>query len=176
MAGVRTVAHDLTVKILGGHARNDSDIAVATQRALSWNVLVPKTVTAKVHDGIVTLEGRVSWNYAREAAADAVRYLTGVVFVGNNVTREHGGRPDCRGVARERRVHDAVERSRYDACTTHQDVSPRLVVRDRGGLDELPRRRRAAGRPRSQGGDGLRGAHARAIRGRTPDRRRHCPK
>ncbi len=86
VAGVRTVAQDLTVKILGNHARSDSDIAIATQRALTGNVLVPSTVTAKVHDGIVTLEGRVAWNFEREAAANAVRYLTGVVSVGNNIT------------------------------------------------------------------------------------------
>ncbi len=36
VSGVRTVAQDLTVKILGEHKRSDSDIAAAVQNALDW--------------------------------------------------------------------------------------------------------------------------------------------
>src|ERR1700691_1612727 len=48
VSGVRTVAQDLTVKLLGEHKRSDSDIAAAVQNALKWDVYVPKTVTATV--------------------------------------------------------------------------------------------------------------------------------
>ena len=85
VSGVRAVAQDLTVKIIGEHKRSDSDIAAATQTALTWNVSVPKTVTASVARGIVTLEGQVTWNFERDAAEQAIRYLTGVVAVYNNV-------------------------------------------------------------------------------------------
>jgi len=47
--------------------------------------MVPKTVTAKVTSGSVTLEGQATWNFEREAAERAVSYLTGVVSVVNNV-------------------------------------------------------------------------------------------
>src|SRR5271154_6273901 len=57
VSGVRTVAQDLTVKILGEHQRSDSDIARAVQSALEWDVSVPNAVTAKVRNGEVTLEG-----------------------------------------------------------------------------------------------------------------------
>lgn len=86
VSGVRTVAQDLTVKLVGEHQRTDSEIATATQSALAWNVAVPKTVTANVKAGIVTLEGEVAWNFEREAAERAVRFLTGVVSINNRVT------------------------------------------------------------------------------------------
>jgi osmotically-inducible protein OsmY len=86
VAGVRAVAQDLTVKILVDHKRSDSDIAASIQHALKWDVYVPKTVTAKVHGGMVTLEGQVTWNFQRDAAERATRYLTGVVSVNNAVT------------------------------------------------------------------------------------------
>ena len=86
VSGVRTVAQDLTVKILSDHVRSDSDIASAIQSTLKWDVLVPKAVTAVVRDGSVTLEGQVDWNFEREAADRAIRYLTGVVSVNNLVT------------------------------------------------------------------------------------------
>ena len=86
VCGVRTVAQDLTVKLLSDHVRTDSDIAAATQSALKWDVYVPNSVTAKVHQGAITLEGQVTWNFQREAASRAVCYLAGVVSVFNAIT------------------------------------------------------------------------------------------
>jgi osmotically-inducible protein OsmY len=86
VSGVRTVAQDLTVRILSAHKHSDSEIASAVQSALSWNVLVPATVTARVSQGVLTLEGLVAWNFQRNAAERAVRYLTGVVAVENTIT------------------------------------------------------------------------------------------
>jgi osmotically-inducible protein OsmY len=85
VTGVRTIALDLTVKILTEHTRTDAEIAGATQSALTWDVYVPKTVTAKVEQGAITLEGQVEWNYERDAAERAVRYLAGVVSVCNAI-------------------------------------------------------------------------------------------
>ena len=86
VSGVRTIAQDLTVKILNDHKHSDSDIAAAVQKTLSWNVYIPNTVTAKVQKGAVTLEGQVPWNYQRDAAEQAVGCLTGVTTVHNRVT------------------------------------------------------------------------------------------
>jgi osmotically-inducible protein OsmY len=84
--GVRAVAQDLTVKILADHKRIDSEIAAAIQNALTWDVHIPKGVTATVHSSSVTLAGEVAWNYQRDAAEQAIRHLTGVVSVNNAVT------------------------------------------------------------------------------------------
>jgi len=85
VSGVRTIALDLTVKILADHERTDSEIATAVQRALEWDVGTPGTVTAEVHNGSVTLKGHATWHHEREAAERAVRFLTGVVGVFNCV-------------------------------------------------------------------------------------------
>jgi osmotically-inducible protein OsmY len=86
VGGVRAVAQELTVKTLDSHRRTDSEIAAAVQSALQWDVFVPKTVTAKVHQGSVTLEGNVTWNFQRDAAERAIGYLAGIVEVRNAIT------------------------------------------------------------------------------------------
>jgi osmotically-inducible protein OsmY len=92
--GVRTVAQDLTVKLRAEHQRTDSEVATAVDRALKWDVATPSTVTAHVQSGLVTLEGEVKWNYEREAAERAVRYLTGVGDVDNAITLKPQTSPD----------------------------------------------------------------------------------
>src|ERR1700677_448203 len=86
VGGVRTVAQDLTVKILSDHARTDPEIAAAVLSALKWDVYVPEAVTAKVEQGQVTLEGQVAGNYQRDAAERAVGYLAGIVGITNAIT------------------------------------------------------------------------------------------
>ena len=86
VGGVRTIAQDLVVKIQSEHKHSDLEIAEAVQSAIKWNVYIPSTVTAKVQQGAVTLEGEVTWNFQRDAATRAVRYLTGVIAVYNSIT------------------------------------------------------------------------------------------
>jgi osmotically-inducible protein OsmY len=86
VAGVRTVAQDLQVKVLADHKRTDAEIAVAVQHALRWDVFTPSTVTARVENGTVTLEGEVAWDFERKAAVSAVKNLTGVVELFNYMT------------------------------------------------------------------------------------------
>ena len=86
VSGVRAVAEELAVKVLGPHVRSDSEITGAVLNALKSNVWVPDTVTARVHQGALVLEGEVEWNYQRDAAAVAVRHLAGIVSVRNATT------------------------------------------------------------------------------------------
>jgi osmotically-inducible protein OsmY len=119
VSGVRTVAQDLTVKILTDHMRSDSDIAAATQNALEWDVNVPATVTAKVERGTVTLEGQVTWNYERDAAERAVRNLVGVVAVGNSIILK----PQASALQVKESVVAALERqATTDANSIHVDT------------------------------------------------------
>src|SRR5471030_609019 len=41
VSGVRTLAQDLAVKLTTPHKRNDSEIAIAVENALKWDVYVP---------------------------------------------------------------------------------------------------------------------------------------
>jgi osmotically-inducible protein OsmY len=84
--GVRAVADEIVVKLPGDSHRTDTDIARAAANALEWNTGVPKTVTATVKDGHITLHGEVEWAYQHDAAERAVRYLTGVRGVTNLIT------------------------------------------------------------------------------------------
>jgi osmotically-inducible protein OsmY len=84
--GVKAVANDLVVHLTGGSVRTDTEIAHAAVVALKWNAVVPRdTVTAIVTDGWVTLNGKVHWNYQRDAAARAVRDLVGVKGITNDL-------------------------------------------------------------------------------------------
>lgn len=104
--GVRAIALNLEVRLPESHLRTDSDIAVAVQNALTWDVLIPTTVTGKVEDGWITLEGPVTWNYQREAAEHAVRNLFGVVGVFNSVTIK----PEVSAAEVKEKIEAALER------------------------------------------------------------------
>ena len=47
VGGVRSVAEDLTVKVLGTNKHSDAEIAEAALRALKWDVWVPDTVLSR---------------------------------------------------------------------------------------------------------------------------------
>lgn len=125
VGGVRTVAQDLKVKVLSEHERSDSEIAIATQSALNWNVSVPKTVTAKVERGAVTLEGLATWHYEREAAENAVRYLAGVVAVYNEIALK----PQASASQVKEKVEAALQRqATEDAKSIEVDTSGSKVT------------------------------------------------
>ncbi|MBI1727823.1 MAG: BON domain-containing protein [Candidatus Rokubacteria bacterium] len=85
--GVLDVANDIKVKVPGGLARTDTEIAQAVRRTLEWDVFVPEEqITSTVTDGWVTLEGTVERWSQREDAERAVRNLTGVKIVVNKIT------------------------------------------------------------------------------------------
>lgn len=87
VAGVLDVANDVTVTVPGGLSRTDTEIAKAVRQTLEWDVLVPdEEIRSTVTDGWVTLDGTVERWSQREDAARAVRNLTGVKGVVNNVT------------------------------------------------------------------------------------------
>jgi osmotically-inducible protein OsmY len=125
VSGVRTIAQDLHVKLLTEHARNDSEIASAVQSALTWNVFVPNTVTATVQQGSVNLAGKVTWNYQRSAAEQAVRHLMGVVSVSNAISVE----PEVSAVQVKEKVQAALQRqAAVDAKSIHIDTSGGTVT------------------------------------------------
>src|SRR5690349_10847410 len=59
ISGVKAIANDLEVKLLGDARRSDAEIAEAAVAALKYNIAVPDSVTLVVRDGWVTLNGEV---------------------------------------------------------------------------------------------------------------------
>ena len=81
--GVRAVANDIDVRLR--FERTDADIAADAARALELRSMIPETVQAVVHNGHLTLTGKVEWLYEKENAGRAVRHIRGVREVVNHV-------------------------------------------------------------------------------------------
>lgn len=86
VGGVRAVANEIDVHILGPNEKKDEDIAVAAVNALQWNYQVPETVKVSVDKGHVTLRGEVLWDYQRAAAVNSISRLMGVRSVHDMMT------------------------------------------------------------------------------------------
>ncbi|HZF86642.1 MAG TPA: BON domain-containing protein, partial [Burkholderiaceae bacterium] len=109
--GVRAVAIELDVRLAPGHKRSDTEIAEAADRALAWQSELPAdTVKVRVENGWITLSGQVDWDFQRRVALRAVRSLTGVLGVSNNLTLKPAATPaEVSGLIRQ-----ALERQALD--------------------------------------------------------------
>jgi len=108
VAGVRGCAEEIKVKLPGADERTDTEIARAAANALQWNVSVPsERIKVMVQNGGVTLDGEVTWQFQREAANDAVRYLTGVKWVDNQIVVK----PTVSSSEVKTRIQDAFTRN-----------------------------------------------------------------
>ena len=84
MQGVKAIALDVEIEIPGCETRTDSDIALAAENALKWDVLVPSNqIKLTVFNGFITLEGDVDWHFQKMAAEQVVGRLEGVRGVDN---------------------------------------------------------------------------------------------
>lgn len=86
VAGVKALAIEVDVMLRGVNERNDVDIARSAENVLQWTTALQKdSVRVMVEHGCITLSGTVDWDYQRQAAAAAVRYLMGVTGVSNQI-------------------------------------------------------------------------------------------
>ncbi len=122
--GVKAIAQEIEVRLPGDKKVNDDEIADRAVAILSWSTVVPReTVKVKVAKGWVTLTGRLHWNFQRMAAEAAIRKLSGVIGVSNQIElTQTANAGDMR-----RRITDALKR--------HAEVEAeriRIDVRDDG--------------------------------------------
>lgn len=86
VSGVKALAIEMDVELPGLSKRTDADIARSVENVLEWTSYLPKdSVKVMVEGGWVTLSGTVTWDYQRDAAARAVRYLMGVTGVSDDI-------------------------------------------------------------------------------------------
>lgn len=82
--GVHGIAEEIEVRYPETKKTADDEIAARALQIIDWDTTIPDDkVQVKVQKGLVTLTGKVDWNFQRTAAADAVRKLSGVVNVVN---------------------------------------------------------------------------------------------
>ena len=64
-----------------------ADVAGAAKDALRWNVSIPpERLSVSADHGLLTLTGEVAYQFQREAAYQAVRFLVGVKGVNNQIS------------------------------------------------------------------------------------------
>ncbi|RQX04620.1 BON domain-containing protein [Micromonospora inaquosa] len=108
--GVKAVANDIEVRLPTSTERTDADLAAAAARALEWDALVPsQNIHVTVTRGWVTLSGEVEWEYQRRAAERAVRRLSGVRGVTNQISLRPRTRVDL--AEARRRIEEALVRT-----------------------------------------------------------------
>ena len=154
--GVRAVANEIDVKLPSSSQRTDEDIAAAAVNALKSNVSVPADkIKVTVSKGWVKLEGEVEWQYQKDAAENAVRYLAGVMGVTNLITVK----PRVLAVRGQGQDRGRAQAQRRDGRPPHH--------RRGGGRQGDPARQRAlVGREGGGGAGGLGGS--RGLQRREP--------
>jgi osmotically-inducible protein OsmY len=109
--GVHAVALELDVRLDPNHLRGDAEIAAAAETALRWHALVPHDrIQVTVEKGWASLKGEVDWQYQREAAEKAIRNLTGLIGLSNNITLKQVTTPTDVGA----RIRTALIRQAVD--------------------------------------------------------------
>ena len=92
--GVYGIAEEIEVRYPADKKTADDQIADRAISSINWNAQIPgDAVLVKVEKGWVTLTGIVDWQYQRMAAVSAVRRLSGVVGVSNQIAVKPQVRP-----------------------------------------------------------------------------------
>lgn len=85
--GVHAVAQEIEVRYPSDKQTADDQIASRALSVLQWNTTIPQdAVQVTVQKGLVTLNGQVSWQYQKNAAENAIRQLSGVTGVINDIS------------------------------------------------------------------------------------------
>lgn len=105
--GVRGVAMDLEVRLPSNTKRNDDEIAQRALNIIAWSANAGDAIKVAVDNGWVKLTGVVDWNYKKLEAERAVRRLSGVIGVSNDISV----RPRLSTSDIKERIADALKRS-----------------------------------------------------------------
>jgi osmotically-inducible protein OsmY len=116
VAGVKAVAEEITIRY-NNFNKNDTEIATEVLNAWKWNWEVPEEkIKVQVENGWVTLEGELEWNYQREAAKKAIKNLSGVMGVINNIKIKS-------------ETHDAVEKKAIECALERNSSIDEMDIR-----------------------------------------------
>lgn len=124
--GVKALVENIEIRFSNSWSKTDAEIANEVLNALSANWSVPDNkVTVKVENGWVTLNGDLHWNYQKEAAKTAIKYLSGVKGVSNNIKIQS----ETHDEIEKREVENALSRSwSLDDSDINVSVSGKTVT------------------------------------------------
>jgi osmotically-inducible protein OsmY len=112
VSGLKALVEKIEIKFSSTWKKDDAEIATEILNALKWDWEIPSDdIIVKVENGWVRLDGEVQWNYQREAAKKAVKQLSGVLGVTNDIKLSA-------------ETHDAIEKKDIqDALTRNWSIS-----------------------------------------------------
>ena len=122
VTGVKAIASELTVEVPSMHRRDDTDIAEAASRALSWHSDLPDSIKVTVANGWLTLSGSVDWQFQRSEAERVVKNISAVIGVTNNIT-----------IKSTPKVSDVRERIRRELERTIEQELNHIQIEARNG-------------------------------------------
>eukprot|EP01037_Dinobryon_pediforme_P009503 gene9502-9583_t len=106
--GVKAIAQNIEVRYPNDRKVSDDEIAKRAVEILDWDVSIPsERIQIKVQKGWITLSGEVEWQHQKLSAEAAVRKLSGVMGVFNQINIRAGIEPgDVK-----KRIEDALKRN-----------------------------------------------------------------
>ncbi len=108
VAGVTVVVEKIDIVYGTSSLTTDNEIAKEVLSALKWKWEVPSDkIKVKIEKGWVTLEGELKWNFQKEAAKSAIKNLTGVLGVSNDITIKS----ESQDAVEENLIRDAISRN-----------------------------------------------------------------
>ena len=120
--GVHGIADEIEVIDSSETRASDDEIDKRALNMLSWDSVVPsEVIQVTVHSGLVTLTGKVNWQYQKSSAERSIRKLSGVRGVINNIEIE----PHAKAENVKSKIEAALKR--------HAEVEAkgiRITVRD----------------------------------------------
>jgi len=106
--GVKAIAQEIEVRYPFAKKTADDQIAKRAVDILEWDASVPRNrVQVEVQKGWITLLGDVDWHYQKQAAEHAVRKLSGVVGIANNIAIK----PPVQPSDVKKRIEEAFKRN-----------------------------------------------------------------
>jgi osmotically-inducible protein OsmY len=106
--GVRAIAEEIEVRFPNDKRTSDDQIARRALDVIAWDSTIPKDkIQIKVQNGFVTLTGEIDWFYQRDDAEAAVRKLTGVKGLSNEIKIK----PQVRVTDVKQRIETALKRN-----------------------------------------------------------------
>lgn len=128
LANVKAVANDIKVNLSMQYKKTDIEIAKDVTNALDSSVFVPsEDIKVVVKEGIVTLSGEVNWQFQKNSTFDAIKNISGVKSIVNNITIKPSTSLDAIKV-QEKITREFERHARIDAGRISIEIKGKTII------------------------------------------------